>query len=248
VSRGKRFLLFCECTLQIVAHRFSLSLSSGGKIVSRVIAVSIPDHQELWSSPVLPGESLGSPVVYQTRSNQTYIALTHNSDMLMGQTNETVRSGHFTLLRADNGQVVWTESELTRIESPVGYGPPGIASSPVFGNYNGGLHNQNDLVAWTNSDERGRGNLGNTFAFQLPMNFLGTENEVSNLASVILKTVRWTATVQPVFGTKGRSMFIGASGNQMRGWTGNSKFEEHADWSSDLSTNGTNYQLGRWYM
>lgn len=63
------------------------------------MAVSVPDHNELWSSNSLSGGNAGSPVIYQTRNQQSYIALTHNSDVVLAD-NSTAKTGHFTLLRA----------------------------------------------------------------------------------------------------------------------------------------------------
>lgn len=177
---------------------------------------------------------MGSPVIYQTRNQQTYVVLTHNSEEM--QANQTTtKTGHFSLLRAYNGQVVWTEAEWGRDTLPMGYGPPGLAPSPLSGKYHGGEQNQNDFVAWANSDQDGMRSSGYTYAFQLPENYLGTENDISNLASVVLKKVRWTSLSRPVFDEDGSSMYIAGDGNQVRGWTGNTYFDNAADWTLDLS-------------
>jgi hypothetical protein len=90
-------------------------------------------------------------------------------------------------------------------------------------------------VVWANSDEEAETNVGSTFAFQLPTNFQGRQNEISNLASVILKKVRWLSVSRPVFGKDGKDMFMGVSGDQLRGWVGDNPFDDPANWASDLS-------------
>jgi hypothetical protein len=42
---------------------------------------------------------MGSPVVYQTTDQQSYIALTHNADAVLDD-NSTATVGHFSLIRA----------------------------------------------------------------------------------------------------------------------------------------------------
>lgn len=200
----------------------------------RVIAVSIPDHKELWSSSSLAGYNVGSPVIYQTRNEETYVALTHNSELLRPD-NSTITTGRITMLRADEGRLLWTESEWSRDEIPTGYGPPGIASNPIAGKYVGGELNSNDIIVWTSSDKNGRGNLGYSYALQLPRGFTGSESEVDGLATIVLKKVRWTAVSRPTFSRNGTNMFFGVTGSQLRGWRDDTSFDSTAKWASDIS-------------
>lgn len=202
---------------------------------SRVIAVSIPQHEVIWTSDAFPGENAGSPVVIQTSHNQqAYIALTHNSVLEMSD-QLTMITGHFTILDANNGHVIWTEPESSRIRLSKGYGPPGVAPSSLAGEYTG-AHNTNSLVLWANNDQDGQGTLGHIFAFQLPVNYEAGENASFNLASMVVKQVQWTSKSSPVFGDDGRSMYMGVTGDELRGWVVNTPFDARADWSSNLKS------------
>ena len=119
-----------------------------------------------------------------------------------------------------------------------------MAANPFAGKYTGGEQNQNDLVAWT-SLEQGERNVGNIFAFQLPNNFLGSEDQLVNLAPVILKKVRWQSLAKPVFGNYGRDMFMGISGDQVRGWVGDDPFDTPASWASNMSIAESDHSTGR---
>jgi hypothetical protein len=200
----------------------------------RVIAVSIPDFAILWSSSGLPGKANGSPVLYRNRKDGTpYVLLTHNSRLIKPD-NSTITTGHITLLQAVNGHVVWTDSEWNRAELPLGYGPPGLAPNPLLGKYTGGLYNKNDLVVWTSADGDGRGGLGYMFAFQLSSIFQETDQQVSDLSTQVLKKVRWNAVTPPVFSANGTDMFVGVTGSGLRGWIGETRFDETAVWASNL--------------
>ena len=82
---------------QTILH--SLSSFSPTGLRSRVLAVSIPEHLVLWTSDLLSGQNMGSPVFYRTRNGHSYIAITHNSDEILAEDNSTAKNGHFTLLR-----------------------------------------------------------------------------------------------------------------------------------------------------
>lgn len=206
---------------------------------SRVVAISIPEHERLWTSDALPGQSLGSPVVlYESTTRKPYVALTHNTQIMMAN-NSTATNGMFTLLNPKNGKALWTESESSRLDFPKGYGPLGLAAKPMSGNYYGEEDNDNDFVAWGNFDEKGNRNLGNTFLFQLPQKFQEAQAEIEGLSTVTLKAVRWSTTTRPVFGARGSAMYFGVTGDQLRGWAGNAQFDEAAEWASDLSTPST---------
>jgi hypothetical protein len=221
-------------------------------VTSRVVAISLPEHKTLWSSESLPGDSMGSPVVlYESTQRIPYVAFTHNTQLLATTTladdnSTTTVSGAFTLLNASNGQILWTESASSREEFPQGYGPLGVAVNPIAGNYVGGEDNDNDVVVWGAFDPTGtRQNLGSTYVFQLPPNFQGTQTDIQGLSTSILKSVRWTTMTRPVFGDQGRSMYLGVTGDQLRGWTGKNHFDEAADWQADLSVESTDLSSSR---
>jgi hypothetical protein len=184
----------------------------------------------------LPGTPAGSPLVYVNQNddsnNRNYVFLTHNTKI--SQENITIQSGHTTLLSDVNGHVVFTNSEWERELPPKGFGPPSVATNPLRGMYNGGMQNSNDLVVWASNDAEGRGAEGHTFAFQLPETFAETTNDVTNLKVELLKGVGWNAATRPVLSKNGTNMFFGVTGNQLRGWIGNARFDQSADWSSQL--------------
>lgn len=200
------------------------------------MAVSIPNHEIIWTSSELPGTPNGSPVVYTNQyANENYILLTHNS-ILLKSDNSTVIAGHVTLLHTERGRVSWTDSEWSREDIPKGYGPPGHVSNPLRGKYDGGTKNSNDLVVWASSAMEGRGPLGNTFAFQLPNNFEETTQQTNALETLVLKKVRWSSITRPVFSSDGLNMFFGVTGNELRGWIGDTRYDETADWSANVVT------------
>ena len=121
---------------------------------SRVVAVSIPDHQILWTSSGLPGitnnnnnhnvninnnevgsdhqnsnqSGGGRPLIYFNKGDhKNYVLLTHNSRFTNDIDDSITIAGHVTLLDAeDNGKIVWTDSEWNSGTIPKGYSPPGI--------------------------------------------------------------------------------------------------------------------------
>jgi hypothetical protein len=215
---------------------FTLSSSFSTLLTSRVIAVSIPNHEIIWSSSGLPGISTGSPVVYVNQyddDSTNYVLITHNSQLIKPD-NSTLITGHVTLLQTVKGHVVWTDSEWSREEVPKGYGPPAVAANPLSGKYTGGLDNSNDLVVWTSSDEEGRGPVGYMFALQLSKNFQEKTEEVSDLRTLVLKKVRWNAVARPVLNANGTNLFVGVSGSELRGWVGENPFDETANWELNL--------------
>ena len=196
--------------------------------------MSIPQHKILWTSAGLPGTPNGSPVIYMNQKNsKPYVVVTHNS-ILQKPDNSSVTTGHITVLKTDEGHVLWTESEWIRDEVPKGYGPPTVSENPLFGKYLGGLTNRNDLVAWTSSEDNGRGPLGYTYAFQFPLSFEETNDQVEGLKSEVLKKVRWNAISKPALSRNGTNLFVGVTGSELRGWIGDTRFDQTADWAADL--------------
>eukprot|EP00934_Nitzschia_sp_Nitz4_P000478 Nitzschia sp. Nitz4//scaffold8_size234185//216945//219072//NITZ4_001303-RA/size234185-processed-gene-0.409-mRNA-1//-1//CDS//3329559944//478//frame0 len=193
----------------------------------RVVAFSIPSHEELWSSTAMSGVNSGTPVLCQTTSGQVYIFLTYNSYSLEGGV-DTPTMGRVALIEAESGDVVWLEKD----SSSFLYGPPGVVPSPSYGKYLGGEGNTNDLIAWA-SQEQGD-DPGNTYAFQLPMGFTAAAAE--SLSTVVLKKVRWGTSTPPVFSTNGTNMYFAVSDDELRGWTGNTAFDTTASWTAVLLT------------
>jgi hypothetical protein len=210
---------------------------------SRVVAVSIPDHKELWSSNALPGQNSGSPVLFKSNDQQTYIALTHNSE-LKTINNTVMTTGYITVLRAEDGTVVWTETESSWNKQPKGYGPPEVAHNPSIRKYS----TEMDVVVWASKGEDGTDSNGDLCAFQLPMDFdpeqRNQQHATLNLTSIVLKEVRWTTTLSPVFGDGGRSMYMGVTGDQLRGWVNNTPFDATATWTSNLKKRNTDGLAG----
>ena len=208
------------------------------------MAVSIPDHKELWSSKAFKGQNSGSPVVFKSKDQETYIALTHNSE-LQTVNNTVMTTGYITVLRPEDGITVWTESESSWNNQPIGYGPPQVAHNPSVRKYD----TQVDMVVWASKGEEGTGSKGNICAFQLPADFdpdqIGQQQDSLNLTSIVLKQVRWTTTLSPVFGNGGQSMFFGVTGDQLRGWVNNTPFDATATWTLNLKSPTTSDLAGK---
>ncbi|CAJ1941494.1 unnamed protein product [Cylindrotheca closterium] len=203
---------------------------------ARVVAVSIPSHKIMWTSIELPGIPSGTPLVYgdQLRSaTSMYIVLIHNS-RVSGIRNTTTHTGHITLLNPSKGTVIWEEAEWLLDDSPKGYAPPSMASNPLRGMYAGGKDNTNGIVIWASNDADGRGTVGNTYIFQLPSDFEEEPLYLNSLQTKVLKSVSWNAMAKPAISKNGKKMFFGVTGNQLRGWIGDSRFDQTADWSSQL--------------
>ena len=229
-------------------------VTAGAKFLpkTRVVCVSIPEHTILWTSAGLPGTPNGSPLVYYTDEETmeggdddagAYVVLTHNS-VLVRPSNATQTTGHLTVLDAKNGHVKWTQSEWNSDEVPRGYGPPQVSHKPVLGGSNNGgtLENKNDVIIFTNSADEGRGTNGNIYSFQMKSSAeLNAEPKnvsspvISNPFDVrVLKMVRWSSVAKPAINQDGTNLFIGVTGNAVRGWNGIAKFTETANWSSQL--------------
>ena len=221
---------------------------------TRVVCVSIPEHKILWVSAGLPGTPNGSPLVYYTdlatssksphgsdNTSGVYVVLTHNS-VLMRPDNSTRTTGHLTVLDPFNGHVKWTQSEWSRDEIPKGYGPPEISHSPIEGGgYSGGsFDNKNDVIMWTSSDQEGRGSVGNIYSFQMKsvseLNANNSSDDGQNdpFEIRVLKKVRWNSIARPAMNRNGTHLYVGVTGNAVRGWNGIAKFNETANWSTRL--------------
>jgi len=251
MSDGSQFLVY-TITDKVVTPNYNhngtstsiITTTATGETQSHVVAVSIPEHEILWSSESLPGESLGSPIVFYERTTTgrpiPYVVLTHNTPVSMSD-NSTEISGVFTLLNPMNGEVVWTEYESSFEEFPKGYGPLGVSSNAPIEEED---DNDNDFVVWGTYDKLRTNNTGNIFAFQLPTNFQPTQTgggtTIPNLTSSILKMVRWTTLTRPIFDDEISAMYFGVLGDQIRGWNGKSRFDQAADWEIDLSRDSTN--------
>jgi hypothetical protein len=226
---------------------------------SRILAVSIPSHDLLWTSANLPGTIQGTPVIDSNRLDprRKYVLLTRNTNVVLVDDQDATNSttggviGHLTMLKATNGNVVWTQAEtdidfIEEVDAQ-GYGPLGWADNPKKGLYAGGMQNINDLIVWTNSMSEGRANIGYTFAFQLPPLFHESQAQVATLASVVLKKVRWNAAAKPALSTDGTQLFFGVTGSELRAWVGDQPFDDLAAWSTVLVTDAQEPNAGTCY-
>lgn len=174
-----------------------------------------------------------------------YVVLTHNS-VLIRPNNTTQTIGHMTVLDPMTGHVKWTQSEWSRDEVPKGYGPPQVSRNPILGggNSGGSLSNKNDVIVWTSNDDDGRGKVGNLYSFQMKSSS-ELEEEMKNTNTNVdeqndpfeirvLKQVRWNSIARPTMNRGGTNLFVGVTGNAVRGWNGEAKFNETANWSTKL--------------
>jgi hypothetical protein len=224
------------CFLDVVSYCTVLTppVSSFSNF-SRVVAVSIPGHEVLWTSAGFPGVANGSPLVYANKGDsRSYVILTHNNHFKSQINNSTTTAGHVTLLQTVTGHAVWTDSEWSSGTDPKGYSPPGIVRNPASGMFSGGESNPNDVVLWSSSAQDGRGTEGFTFVFQLPIDYSGSEAQVEDLRTEPLKFVRWNSVVLPVFNKNGTHLFMGVGGSEARGWVLGTQFDEAATWSLNL--------------
>jgi hypothetical protein len=207
---------------------------------SRVIAVSLPTHQLLWESTELSGDVQGAPVVNSNQNDprRKFVLITRNT-MLTKSDNTTQSTGHITLLSVLSGSVIWTESEGNGQANVTtqGYGPLGIVSAPTSGKFAGGSENTNDVVVWASSGENGKAKTGYTYALQLPPFFHMSTSQVNALKSIRLKEVRWSSVVRPVLTSDGQELFLGVTGSQLRGWTGDIPFDATANLNAELVLN-----------
>jgi outer membrane protein assembly factor BamB len=202
---------------------------------ARVVAVSIPSHKIMWTSEELPGIPSGTPLVYANQlrpATAMYIVLIHNSRITKPD-NTTTQTGHIALLNPEEGSVIFEESEWTLDDSPLGYAPASLTSTPIRGMYAGGKDNQNTIVVWASNDANGRGAVGRTYIFQLPRGFKEEPTYLNSLQTKVLKSVSWNAVVKPAINSDGTKLFFGISKNELRGWiSDDSRFDHAADWSS----------------
>lgn len=186
---------------------------------SKIVALSHPSGDLLWTSPALVGACQGTPHI---DSSGDYVYVAHNS------AGSTV--GHFSVLITDqDGAVLF---DMTDTNGP--FSPPGIYHSPIEGNFAAGRGNDQDLLMWSYAPtpDATTGQSGSVFAFQLPFNYvqdLGTEIlEVST----VIATVGWRSTTPPLLtGVGGLQLFWSVSRSQFRAWV-NTRFSASSSGSA----------------
>jgi hypothetical protein len=198
---------------------------------SRIVAVSHPDGEHMFTSQAVLGKIVGTPII--TKSGQ-YIYATHNENM---DSSTLSPIGSFSIFSVStNGTVLWTErSDFTVSEDAAPYTGLAVAHSPSSGKYAGGEMTINDIVVWATSTQKGTGGTGYTRAFQLPSVF--DLELVSVLETVKLLTVRWNALARPTLSLDGQSLYAGVRQSGIRGWTGVTPFDELATFTGELTTN-----------
>lgn len=136
-----------------------------------------------------------------------------------------------------NGTLMWTESaaDSNVTEDDLPYTAFGVSHSPDNGKYDGGQFNNNDIVVWSTSGDNGVANAGYTRAFQLPPIF--DPQLVQVLATVRLRTVRWSAVARPAISSNGEGLIFGVRDAQVRGWVRQNLFTDLANWNQQLRRN-----------
>ena len=203
---------------------------------SRIVVVSHPDSRERnFTSPTVPGKIIGTPIITKSfRNAGQYIYATHNTNTA---SLTDLPTGHFSIFEfSTNGTVLWTESSnVTNATDSAPYTALGVAHTPTSGKYAGGETLTNDIVVWTTSSQDGTSGDGYTRAFQLPFVF---DNQLtSTLTTVKLRDVRWSALARPTLSSDGQSLFAVVRESGVRGWVGNTDFQESSSWSQTLSQN-----------
>ena len=172
-----------------------------------MIAVDHPSGEIRWISDPISGRISGTPAV---GSNGLHIFLTRNTD--------DGAVGHFTLLQAEDGSLLFTESSADVYGNPTTpYAPLALVHNPVRGHFKEGEDNTNDLAVWGSSGEDGRGVKGFTRAFQLPSGFDG--RVVDFRTSSIRGDTAWTTTSKPTLSPDGMNIFFAATKAEIRGWS-----------------------------
>lgn len=156
-----------------------------------------------WSSVILDGGCSGTPVI---SSDGAYVFVTHNFNT----------TGTFTILNANDGKFFWDHEDSTQPLSP-----PGIYHNPLFGNYDGGEGNTNDIVVFANKPFDGEDGVGNAgmYGFQFPIAFTGSSSGLSVITlRELAGAAAWQAITPPTITDGGRRMYWGVSRSQIRGW------------------------------
>jgi hypothetical protein len=209
---------------------------------SRIIVVSHPSNQVLWTSVPLAGEGAGTPFV--TQSSDTvgrYIFVTHNT--VRGSSPE----GLFSVLTAGDGTVLFTEgASSTGVANIYTYGPPGGSHFPSRGMYTGGENNTNDIVVWVTSDSDGLGSDGYLRAFQLPMGFDPAMLD-ERLVTSQLASVTWSAVTSPTMSEDGTRLLVTARRSRVRAWV-DALFDGPESWTADLVRDSGRASLRKFHV
>eukprot|EP00567_Pseudictyota_dubia_P013152 CAMPEP_0197436880 /NCGR_PEP_ID=MMETSP1175-20131217/4234_1 /TAXON_ID=1003142 /ORGANISM="Triceratium dubium, Strain CCMP147" /LENGTH=675 /DNA_ID=CAMNT_0042966271 /DNA_START=276 /DNA_END=2303 /DNA_ORIENTATION=- len=208
---------------------YAINYQVAGVDKSRVIAVSHPYGNQLWTSSDLDGIVMGTP---QVGDDGRYVYLVRNVNDV----------GHFTLLRtteaADSAGVLYTEQAgLNNVNETGKYAPLALVKNPNNGQFDGGNRNSNDVAAWGHYYMGGEGVAGYTRVFQLPQDFT-TSSDGSVLATQIIDEVAWSTWAKPTISSNGLSIFYAITRGELRGWY-NNKWGRKA-WKGETAQDPTN--------
>eukprot|EP00566_Odontella_aurita_P006625 CAMPEP_0113555294 /NCGR_PEP_ID=MMETSP0015_2-20120614/16630_1 /TAXON_ID=2838 /ORGANISM="Odontella" /LENGTH=608 /DNA_ID=CAMNT_0000456541 /DNA_START=364 /DNA_END=2191 /DNA_ORIENTATION=- /assembly_acc=CAM_ASM_000160 len=200
---------------------------SNEKVKSRVIALTHPSGDVLFTSSPIPGRVSGTPLI---SSDGKFIFITRNTE------DGTV--GHFTILSVSEfGKVRFTEASDEFkvngvVKSRAPYGPPGIVHNPSRGMYSGGIGNTNDFIAWADSTDSGRADIGLTRGFQFPVGFGGIDFTV--VRTIKLRDVGFTSSNKPVMSKDGLNLYFTGTRSSVRAWNA-MDFGGPLSWRADLA-------------
>eukprot|EP00934_Nitzschia_sp_Nitz4_P008837 Nitzschia sp. Nitz4//scaffold8_size234185//210384//212064//NITZ4_001299-RA/size234185-snap-gene-0.26-mRNA-1//1//CDS//3329559932//8827//frame0 len=173
--------------------------------VSRVIALDM-EGEEMWTSDDLEGIVTGDPVISE---DGAYVFVTHNIDTSVGV---------FTQLSAAmNGTIYFSSTN-----PDYAFSAPGIYHSPAEGNYddptNLARSNTNDIILFAAAPYDGEQpiEVGNTFAFQMPMEYDGNVSTLELLTMGEGKDFKSYAA--PAIVNDGYSAYFAASRSQFWCW------------------------------
>jgi len=200
--KGDTGVAFSEASNTII---YGTTIGEGDSRICKIHALSATSDIDIqWSSESLDGGCSGAPVI---SSSGNYVFVTHNYNT----------TGTFTILDASTGKVFWQQEDEIQPLSP-----PGIYHNPLFGNYQGGENNDNDIVIYANKpfdEEVGVGNAG-LYSFQFPIAFTGTDTDGLSVTTMrgLDGDAAWQAITAPTITDGGRRMYWGVTKSQIRGW------------------------------
>ncbi|GKY93839.1 hypothetical protein MPSEU_000350800 [Mayamaea pseudoterrestris] len=175
---------------------------------TRVIAVS-PSGDQILETVGVPGVQSGTPL---TTYDGRYILMNSNLD----------DQGYFSVFdtNGDTSNPIEPVYQFTG-NSTAPFAPLGGFLQPAEGYYDGGEANRNDIFAWGVSvpENATAAGMGQLYAFQMPMD--GSAMKAFALGG----EQAFQMSTAPVFGNKGRNLYLATTRAEERCWVGEAGFD-----------------------